>query len=576
MKRQSVFCHLMALVCAISLVASLMLVPSALAQSPARLGRPSSSDLQDLRDNSQDTNYNSNDTGVLPANAQYLPKGWVLIVELDSELKSSRSKVGDRFNGRVVVPVYDETGNVVIPINTTVDGHVSAVRPAQWRRRSGIIGIQFDSLVPPFGRPVPVRGELTSADAEERRRLEKEEDSFKGKEPIARHVLFIGGGATVGATLGWIGGSALLGGGAGAAAGLAATLLMKGKDVSIEPGQRFGMLLTQQISSNLFQPNATPIPTPIPAPIPTPIPGPYYPTPTPTPIPGTLPGPLNPYDATVLREGDGSVKLRVNAEAPSAGWRVYSNHENLANGVVRIRLRGTPPRSNGSSYNPQFLQTAIIPVPEICLDDKSGLLRRAEFMDKHGRSSFSVEIPYQPGNRYGRAPASTPYNTGTGSAPYNTGTGSSNSGGYPPSGIPTGSTPGTTSPGTSLPPPTSSLAVMAKSAADKVDVIRGTYAPQVGYYINRSNNTATFVGSQQPTTDQKQFFDGLMALYGSLLRLQNSSSDANTVHTNAQRVQEDANFTNQAWRRVSLDANLNSRWQAAYAEINTLLSAASR
>ncbi|MBS1791150.1 MAG: hypothetical protein JST85_25795 [Acidobacteria bacterium] len=509
-------------------------------------------------------------TPPLPAGTTTIPAGTIIILEIDDQLSSGSSRVSDRFRAHVVSPVVDGANKTLIPVGIVVEGHVSSVSKAKWRHRSGVLAIVFDNFRRPNGEPVSVKGTLTSADADDRKRL-NDEAYLKGDSSLKRDIAFVGGGAGAGAAIGVFTGGALMGAGIGAAVGLTAALLMKGKDVVIEPGQRFGMELTQSIPSNLFQPNATPIPIPItPTPIPvTPTPG-YPPGPTPTPT-GPLPGPLSPYDASVIRETDGSVKLRVNAEAPSQGWRVYSNHENLSNGVVRIRLRGTPPRSNG--IEPQFQQNAVIPVPEICLDDKSGLLRRAEFMDRRGRSSFTVEIPYQPGSRYGRAPVSTQYNAGTGTSYPGTSYPTTN---YPPSTIPTGTVPPVaTQPGTSQPVPTTTIAAQAQSAAAKVDYIRRQYANDLGYMIDR-NGGATFIGAQAPTTDQKQYFDGLMSLYASLVKLQTGSSDASTVRSNARKVQEDAELSNQAWRRVRLSADMNNRWQVAYAEINSLLSVALR
>lgn len=519
-------------------------------------------------------------TPPLPAGTLTIPAGTIIILEIDDQLSSGSSRVSDRFRAHVVSPVVDGANKTLIPVGIVVEGHVSSVSKAKWRHRSGVLAIVFDNFRRPNGEPVAVKGTLTSADSDDRKRL-NDEAYLKGDSSLKRDIAFVGGGAGAGAAIGVFTGGALMGAGIGAAVGLTAALLMKGKDAVIEPGQRFGMELTQPIASNLFQPNATPIPIPItPTPIPvtpTPQPYPYNPnpyTPRPTPTPsGPLPGPLNPYDASAIRETDGSVKLRVNAEAPSQGWRVYSNHENLSNGIVRIRLRGTPPRSNG--YEPQFQQNAIIPVPEICLDDKSGLLRRAEFMDRRGRSSFIVEIPYQPGSRYGRAPVSSPYNAGTGTGTSYPGTSNPTSS-YPPSTIPTGTAPPiATQPGTSLPAPTTTIAVQAQSAAAKVDYIRRQYANELGYMIDR-NGGSTFIGPQAPTTDQKQYFDGLMALYASLVKVQTGSSDASTVRSNARKVQEDAEFSNQAWRRVRLSADLNNRWQVAYAEIGQLLNVALR
>ncbi|MBP6821839.1 MAG: hypothetical protein KA368_09860 [Acidobacteria bacterium] len=512
----------------------------------------------------------SESTQPIPAGAQFIPAGTIIILEMDDRLSSAGSRVSDRFRAHVVSPVVDGANKTLINVGTVVEGHVSTVSKAKWRHRSGILAIEFDNLRRPNGTPVPVKAALTSANADDRKRLD-EEGNVKAGSSIKRDIVFIGGGAGAGAAIGVFTGGILLGAGIGAAAGLTAALLMKGQDVVIEPGERFGMVLTQQIASNALLPtNISPITPSQPLTPTSPITAnpPIYTPPVQQSDPNRqLPGPLNPYDVTATRESDGSVRLRVNADAPSAGWRVFSNHENIASNAVRIRLRGTPPPS--SSYNAQLRQSTITPVPEICLDDRSGLLRRADMMDRYGRRLFSVDIPYQPGNRYARAPVA-PANPGTSYS------GTTNPGAsYPGATNPPVYTPPSTGQQGGTQPPASSLAAMAQSAAQKVDVIRRQYGNDLNYMIDR-NGQATFFGTQPPAAEQKQFFDGLMALHASLLKLQTGASDANTSRVNAQKVQEDANFTNQAWRRVRLDANTNNRWSAAYTEISSLLSVALR
>ncbi|MFN0110352.1 MAG: hypothetical protein ACKVZH_15960 [Blastocatellia bacterium] len=464
-------------------------------------------------------------TAPIPAGSANIPAGTIIILEIDDKLSSGSSQVSDRFRAHVASPVTDTAGKTLIPIGIGIDGRVSSVSKAKWRHRSGLLAIVFDNLRRPNGDPVPVKGTLTSANAEDRKRLD-EEAYLKGDSSLRRDILFVGGGAGTGAVIGMFTGGMLAGAGVGAAAGLTAALLMKGKDVTVEPGERFGMVLTQPIPSNLFQANATPIPTP---------------TPTPTSQPQAQPSPLNPYDAVVMRESDGLVRIRLNAEAPSQNWRADSSYENLGNGVIRIGVKGIPPRSVLDS---QF-QSALIPVGEIGLEDRSRLLSRADFVDKYGRHSFSIDIPSQPGSRTGRA-SNAPYSGG--------------STGVPPVGGGRGPT---------LPP--ARVAALAKGAAGKVDVVRTQYAGLLQYFINADGST-TFLGTQRPAPEQQQFFDALMTLHTSLIRLQNNASDPNATRLNAQRVQDEASIANQASRRVRLDNSLNNSWNAAYAEINSMLN----
>lgn len=539
---------------AITLLSLLISATSVQVFSQTRLGRAPVRDLES--------------TPPLAPGATTIPPGTIIILKMDDRLSSGNSKVSDRFRAHVDSPVVDGNGKTIIPVGAVVEGHVSSVSKAKWGHRSGIIAIVFDNFRDLDGRTVPVKGTLTSADAEERKRLD-EEGYVKGGAPVRRDIIFIGGGAGVGAGIGAITGGMLLGAGIGAAAGLTATMLMKGKDVVIEPGERFGMELVQSFPANTFQPkNVTPIPTPTPTPTPRPIiQDPYPPSYPPTYPPNSqiyppvdpnrqVPGALSPYDVTAFRDNDGSVRLRINAEAPSPGWRVFTNHENISAQVVRIRLRGTPP--SNSNVNAQLRQTTLTPSPEVCLEDRSGLLRQAELLDKNGRVVLKVPIPNQPGNnQYARVQASPPN------------LGSNNSGGsFPSNGNQqTG--------GGGVTPPASTIAAMAQSASAKVDYIRRQYGNSIGYLIGSDGNP-TFIGQQRPSNEQEQFLSGLGALYASLMNLRSTASNPNVVRASAQRVQEDVRFAHQIWQRVRLDSDLNNRWNIAYQEINSMLATALR
>jgi hypothetical protein len=134
---------------------------------------------------------------VIPAGSRTLPAGMTVLLRLESRLDSSAARASDRFTARVAGPVKDSAGNVVLPAESEVVGHVAAVKPAERGRRSGIIEIAFDRLRT-AGREYQLSGELTSAEEDEREQLDAD-GNLTGEKSGRRSVAFIGGGAGVGA-----------------------------------------------------------------------------------------------------------------------------------------------------------------------------------------------------------------------------------------------------------------------------------------------------------------------------------------------------------------------------------------
>ena len=294
----------------------------------------------------------------LSAGVRFLPRGYVLLLRMDTRLDSNRVRPSDRFHARLDEAITDEAGSMVLPANLLVVGHVQEVTPAQMGRRSGIIEIAFDRLVMPDGRELPLKGILTSADAGERKKLKIDEEGvIEGGGQLKRNTVFVGGGAATGAVIGAIAGGAAFGAAVGAAAGVIAVLLAKGKEAIVEPGTLIGLELTESL--DLTQRGTIPPPRQTTPPMPS------NPAPTrnqsstttphtngsqqplPLPAPPLEPQLLKVSFAQVERVSGNSILVVATAETPSGGWRVKAEQQ-VNRDTLEVWIKGMPPEGRAS------------------------------------------------------------------------------------------------------------------------------------------------------------------------------------------------------------------------------------
>jgi hypothetical protein len=118
-----------------------------------------------------------------------------------------------------------------------------------------VIGVEFNQLSIK-GRSYSIEGTLTSLRADERKQIIDEESRVNGKSSTTRNILFIGGGAGVGAAIGAIAGGgkgagigALTGGGIG----VLGALLSRGAEADVPAGSEVAMQLVRAVSVNADQ-----------------------------------------------------------------------------------------------------------------------------------------------------------------------------------------------------------------------------------------------------------------------------------------------------------------------------------
>src|SRR5213083_1203986 len=161
-----------------------------------------------------------------------VPAGTVIPVTLTSRISTKNARDGDGIYGKTVFPIT-VNNKVVIPEGSFVRGKVTEIRRPGRVKGKGELTLNFQTLVLPSGITVPIYTSLGGA-GERKGEATVQGDSSKGEDAKT-----VGTTAAQGALIGVIadrGKGAVVGGGVGAAAGTAAVLLTRGKDLVLEPG----------------------------------------------------------------------------------------------------------------------------------------------------------------------------------------------------------------------------------------------------------------------------------------------------------------------------------------------------
>lgn len=488
-------------------------------------------------------------TSILAAGSRVVPAGTFILLEMETRLNSKESRRSDRFRARVAAPVVDAEGLTLIPEAAYVEGHLSAVIPAKWARRSGIISVDFDYLYLPNGESIPLRGYLTSAEAADRRRID-EEGNISGGPPRKRDIVFIGGGAASGAAIGLIAGGALAGAGIGAAVGLSATLLMKGREAVVEQGQRIALGLTEDLrvdpmpeylaprksesERSNYQP---PRPTIPPAPAESRKPAYSGSTETRNSESPTTGGAVDLSSISSERGSDGLIRILITAETPSTNWRIFTNHE-IRPDSVEIRLRGVAPGSLASA------QLSHPSAPAIIIPDRNNRIKKIIIYAKNTTETIGVNGTWTNRNR----------NSNTSNRPRPTAAADR---------LATENRP--SSPGAAGSP-----TALATQIENEIETIRFNFASSIGIWLDK-NGSIEPLTNRRPTRDEEKFLESLASLYFSVRAWHYESTSPGEQRTNLLKIREDYLIVEATWKKIPMSSETNKQVREMLGRVELLM-----
>lgn len=182
--------------------------------------------------------------------AQELPVGTAVIMNLETPLSSTYNLAGDRFTGRVSQPVLLE-GRTIIPAGAALEGRVVRVNQPRRIRGNASIKLRPEAVILPNGERYAVSAVVVDTSARPETDV-SDEGEIKGRGFDNGDLRILGAGAGGGALLGAVaggGGGALIGAAAGTAAGTVRWLARR-RSVALPKGTEVVMELSRPLTLN--------------------------------------------------------------------------------------------------------------------------------------------------------------------------------------------------------------------------------------------------------------------------------------------------------------------------------------
>jgi type IV secretion system protein VirB10 len=177
-----------------------------------------------------------------------IAQGTHILLTLTNPVSTKNSKDGDRVYLQTAIPVALD-GHIVIPRGSYVQASVNKSKPAGHGSEKGELYIRFDSITLPNGVNRDFHARLTSADTVNGK-VDPDEGKISGTGKNTKPGELgrdVGIGSLGGVLIGGAAGHPITGLGVGAAAGAAAVLLGKNKDVVLPRGTSVEMVLDRDL-----------------------------------------------------------------------------------------------------------------------------------------------------------------------------------------------------------------------------------------------------------------------------------------------------------------------------------------
>lgn len=179
-----------------------------------------------------------------------VPAGTQLALVLQNSINTKTAQPGDAIYCETIYPVV-VNNRILIPVGSFVRGEVTEVkRPGRIKGR-GALHVRFDELTLPNGYTTTLHASLAGAGTPENEEVDRTEGGVKADSTKSEDIATVGtttaAGAGIGAIAGRSGKGTAIGAGAGAAAGLAWVLLTRGRDVMLQRGQTFEIVLNRDL-----------------------------------------------------------------------------------------------------------------------------------------------------------------------------------------------------------------------------------------------------------------------------------------------------------------------------------------